>query len=310
MNLRQLEIFVAVVEEGSLTRASERVHIVQPALTQHIKSLELDIGIPLLVRNNRGVRPTEAGLRLFERASALLAQFRDLRQIVRGAGYEPAGEVRVGISTTLSTFMSARLVTHVAETYPGIRVHIVEPMVGVVSDWLQKGQVDFALMYRPKTAKSLELSEILSERLDLCGSPESMRGLPSDGPPGLGDVAQLPLIIQHKGYGVRDQLDDLAKQHGLSLKVSVEIDAVASIKALAQQGLGFCLLPPMATVEERAQGKLVSRPIVKPELRRSIYLARFSGTELSSAAAAVFRACGQLITTMVNEGTWEAQLET
>ena len=75
MDLRQLRYFIAIVEAGSVSRAAERLRVAQPALSQHVRAMEAALGLPLLIRNPRGVLPTEAGLRLLEQAREIEARF-------------------------------------------------------------------------------------------------------------------------------------------------------------------------------------------------------------------------------------------
>ena len=312
MNLRQLEIFIAVVEEGSLTRAAERVHTVQPALTQHIKLLEEEFGIPLLVRSSRGVRPTDAGRRLVTRAQSIMAQCAALRAHVLGADFAPAGEVRVGMPGTVSALVSPRLISAVAARYPDVRVHIVEPMAGVITDWLEQAKVDFAISYRGAHPRGIDLEKVLTESIDLCGPARGADGKPGLAGAGTIDFAEacsLPLVVQHRGYITREILEGHARQLGCKLNVSIEIDSAGPIKSLVVQGQGYAFLPPMATIAEREQGQLISRRVVAPEVERAIFLASVQDRPLNPTAALVRELCQGLMVDLVRGGIWDARLE-
>jgi LysR family nitrogen assimilation transcriptional regulator len=311
MNLRQLEIFIAIVEEGSLTRAAERVHIVQPALTQQIKVLEDEFGVPLLVRSSRGVRPTEAGLRLVKEAHLLAEQFAMLRAKVVGTGAPPSGEVRVGVPSTISALLSPRLISLTASTYPGVRVHIVEPMAGVFTDWLEQGKVDFAVSYRAAYPRGVDFDKILTERLDLCYAQSAGQDMPilHEGAIPFAQACALPLIVQHRGYVTREIIETHARQLGLELKATIEIDSVGPTKTLVEQGFGFAFLPPMATISEREQGRLMTRRVVDPQLERSIYLAAFQSKPISPTAGLIRELCRTVLNDLVQDGTWDARLE-
>jgi LysR family nitrogen assimilation transcriptional regulator len=311
MNLRQLEIFIAIVEEGSLTRAAERVHIVQPALTQQIKVLEDEFGVPLLLRSSRGVRPTEAGKRLVKEAHLLAEQFASLRAKVVGTDAPPSGEVRVGVPATISALVSPRLIALAAATYPEVRVHIVEPMAGVLTDWLEQGKVDFAISYRAAHPRGVDFDKILVEPLELCYCPAAGQELPplDAGAIAFEQTCGLPLIVPHRGYVTREIVETQARQLGVELKVSIEIDSIGPTKTLVEQGFGFAFLPPMATIAEREQGRLLSRRVAAPELERSVYLAAFQSKPMSSTASLVRELCRTVLHDLVQDGTWDARLE-
>src|ERR1700746_2971648 len=91
MDIRQLRYFLGIVEQRSLSRAAEFLHVAQPALTLHLKRLELEFGCQLVERTSRGVVPTEFGHRLAQRAKVLLEDLNHLRDEVRGMTTAPAG---------------------------------------------------------------------------------------------------------------------------------------------------------------------------------------------------------------------------
>jgi LysR family nitrogen assimilation transcriptional regulator len=309
MNLRQLEIFIAIVEEGSLTKAADRVHIVQPALTQQIKALEEEFGLPLLVRSSRGVRPTEAGRRLVMHAQPLLDDFAALRAHVVGIEEEPTGEVRVGMPGTASALVTPRLISAAAKRFPRVRVHIVEPMVGLITHWLDETRVDFAVSYRPTHPGGAEVEEVLTESIYLCCPPGSPEATP-DGRAGdipFAHACGLPLVVPHRGYSIREILEGRARQMNCKLNISIEIDSHGPAKALVEQGLGYAFLPPMTTVAEREQGRLVMRA-VDPAVGRSVFLAANRTGQLGAAATAIRALCREIMIGLVRDGAWEARL--
>jgi LysR family nitrogen assimilation transcriptional regulator len=311
MNLRQLEIFIAIVEEGSLTKAADRVHIVQPALTQQIKVLEEEFGVPLLVRSSRGVRPTEAGARLVARAKELLGEFAGLRAHVLGTDVAPSGEVRLGVPGTVSALLTPSLFSAAAKRYPGIRLHIVEPMMGLITDWLEETRVDFAVSYRPAHPGGTEVETVLTEPVYFCcppGSPQADGAAAGDPIPFV-EACALPLVVPHRGYSIREIVEARARQLNCKLNVSIEIDTPGPAKALVEQGLGYAFLPATPTALEREQGRLVARPL-DPAVERSVYLTANPARPLGAAAALVRELCREIMVDLVREGVWEARLAT
>src|SRR5690349_15588874 len=106
MDLTQLRTFVAVVQEGHLTRAAERLHISQPTASNHIKALEGTLGVQLFVRTTRGLEPTPAGLRLAESAGRVLGSTMELVSLARELQANPAGRLSLG---TLADPMTNRV---------------------------------------------------------------------------------------------------------------------------------------------------------------------------------------------------------
>jgi LysR family transcriptional regulator, nitrogen assimilation regulatory protein len=311
MDMRQLRYFVAIAEEGSLSRAAERVNVAQPALSQHMRNMEADLKVELLFRSSRGVKLTEAGERLLAKARPLIMDFEGLADHVRGEDVEPAGEVRFGLPGTVSQVMSARLIEATARRYPKIKLKIAEAMSGFIFDWLREGKVDIAVIYRGNDARGLKLVHVLSEELRLFTGAVAARDAarPLAGAVPFSEAAALPLVVPSPGHGLRDLLDELATRHCQApLNAQTEIDSYQPIKTLVAQGMGFSILPAMAIKAECAEGRLVSWPLIAPEVKRDVFLAVPADRPLSAATLAIEALCLELLRDLVGEGTWEAVL--
>ena len=106
VQLRHLRYFTRIVEAGSFSRAASVVHIAQPALSQQIAELELDLGVTLLHRSARGISPTPAGDVLYHEAVSILGRIEQLTELVRSGGPEIEGTVNIGTSSTLASSLS------------------------------------------------------------------------------------------------------------------------------------------------------------------------------------------------------------
>ena len=110
MDLKQLRYFVAIIQCGSITRASLQLYVAQPALSLHIRNMEADLGVPLLFRTSQGVQPTEAGVILLRNAQIILAQFEQAETEIKGSTAEPAGGVRLGLPSSISQILGVPLI--------------------------------------------------------------------------------------------------------------------------------------------------------------------------------------------------------
>ncbi|WP_245409723.1 LysR family transcriptional regulator [Pararhizobium haloflavum] len=305
--MRHLRYFVAIAEEGSLSKAAERVRVAQPALSQHMRNMEMDLGTELLFRSSRGVKLTEAGERLAAQARVLIQQFDELPDIVRGTDVEPAGEVRFGVPGTVSQVLTARLVRDVAQRFPKIKLRVAEAMSGFILDWLREGKVDIGVLYRRPDARGLQLRLALQEELRLFGASGSDPGCVTHGAVRYRDAIDLPLVVPSAGHGLRDLLDEVAAAAGGGVvNATTEIDSYVPIKKLVEEGMGYSILPAMAIKAECAQGRLSSWAIIEPELRRDVFVAVPGDKPLTAATQAVEAMCHDLLTQLVAEGVWDA----
>jgi LysR family nitrogen assimilation transcriptional regulator len=286
MNLRHLRYFVAIIDHGSMVRASDSLFVAQSALSQHMRNLEAELGVQLLVRTARGVVPTEEGRELLQRARTILAQIEDARQVLRERGGTPQGDVTLGFPPTVSAMLAVPLVLQIRRELPKVSLRVAEGMSGYVLDWLQAGQIDLGLVYGIQRAPGITATELFNEDLYLVG-PRG--GFANDEPVPFAAIEGFPLILPGRQHGLRDSLERLAREHRLGLRVQVEIDALSQMTRLVRHGVGYTILPLPALADELARGELESRPIVEPRLTRTIYVARASDRPHSPAVIATVR---------------------
>ncbi|SFH95713.1 LysR family transcriptional regulator, nitrogen assimilation regulatory protein [Bosea sp. OK403] len=309
MDLRQLRYFTAIVEQGSFSKAATKLRVAQPALSQHLRHMEDELGVALLHRGTRGVLPTEAGERLLLRARAILAEFAELRDSVRGETAAPGGEVRIGLPGTVSEQFSVPLIQAARERYPAVRIRIAEAMSGFVLDWLRRGEVDLAVIYTISDPKGLGIHHILTEELCLFGPPtlDAVK-TPPGGTVTLSEAAAVDLILPGIGHGLRDQIDEAALSVGAAIQPAIEIESYTQIKRLAERGLGYSILPRMAVRAQEKAGLFQTWRIAQPSLYRKVYLAYSTERPIPAAARAIGQLSWEILRGLVSDESWTATL--
>jgi DNA-binding transcriptional LysR family regulator len=305
MNLQHLKTFIRVAELGSLSKASDRMRIAQPALSRQMKLLQDEIGVPLFERHRGGMRLTQAGDELLQRVSGLVRQLDQAYADVRSMSGAPGGQVAFGIVPTVSHVLSARLARRVAADFPGISLRIVEGYAGHQTEWLQKGEIDVAIMYGPAADFHMKTTELLVEELALVGPPDS--DLSSTTPVSVAAFARLPLVLPSRPHGLRMVVEAAALKVKAKLDVRFEADSFHVLKDLVEKGLGFTALPLSAIASEARQGLLKHAPLIKPKVTRQLILG-VPESMLSHATRTVIGLALQEIVTLVRAGEWQAQL--
>lgn len=305
MELRQLRYFVAIVQCGSISRAALQLNIAQPALSLHIRNMEADLGLPLLFRTTKGVQPTEAGLILLRHARQVLELLEQAGHEIRGRAAEPAGEVRLGLPSSINQTLGVPLVLAARERYPKVTLRIADAMSGYVLDWLRIGRVDLGLLYHAAEQRELRSTGLLTETLVLAGPVEarSDRPHPPSSSVAFSALAALPLILPSPGNGLRDLIDDAAATQAVRLLSDIDIDAYGAIKQLIGRGLGYSVLPAHAVKHEVEEGRLRAWTI-DPPLTRTVHLVRPLDRPLSQAAEAIAGLCCATLADLVRSGAW------
>lgn len=309
MDLRQLKYFSKVVETGSFSRAANTLHVAQPALSQHVRHMEEELGVALLFRGAKGVKPTEAGERLMRHAKRILGEFAEIADSVRGESIAPRGEVRFGLPGTVSEHLAAPLIEAAKARYPDVRIRVVEAMSGYILGWLKRGDVDLAMIYSTSDPRSLAVHHVLSEEICLFASPsmeapKELKGKTVT----LAKAARLPLVVPGVGHGLRELVEDASLSIRVPVNASIEIDSYGQIKKLVMRGLGYGMLPRMAVNREAGAGIFRVWGIEEPPVTRRVYLAYSTERPLLSAPRAIGQLSWEILRGLVRDSVWIAEL--
>lgn len=303
MDLKRLRIFMLVAETGSLSKASDRLRLAQPALSRQIKLLEIEIGRALFIRFGRGMQLTEAGQELLKRVSGLVHQLESSVADVRSLSTEPVGHVALGMMPTISYLLAGPVAYRVAKELPGVSLRIVEGYTGHLIDWLHRGEVDISLLYGPGAGLHMRVTELFFEELVLLGPLDS--GLKSDKPVPVAQLGKLKLVLPSRRHGLRSVVEAAADKARIKLDVQFEADSFGVLKDLVEKGLGFTVLPLSAVHRAGELSRFKFSRLVRPKVTRQIVLGLPSSRSDTRATSAVASLVLDEIAAMVRSGTWQ-----
>lgn len=305
MDLRQLRYFAAIAHAGSLTAAARQLRIAQPALSQHVLALERELDARLLDRGARGVRLTTAGKTLLQHALVVLQDVERAREAVSNSEAAVAGQVAIGLPTTVAIFLGLPLLRATFAEYPQVTIRLVESHSGFLHEWLEAGRLDLAILFNVTDAEGLALTPLIVEEVHLISPATAAQ---HNAEVRFGELEQLDLLMSSQPHGLRRQLDDTAfLVWGQAARVKAEVDALTTIKRMVEAGLGHTLLPLAAAREELAAGTLSARRIIDPVIERHAALVSSSRRPQTRAQRSMMdiirNVCGQLIA----DGAWPGQ---
>lgn len=299
MDFRQLRYFVSIVDEGSITSAAQRLNVAQPALSQHVRKLEEDLGVKLLIRGAQGVRPTEAGQRLYEHAVLIMRHVAQATEQVRGYAAEPHGPVAIGLPASVALVLAVPLVEAVRQQLPGVSLRVVEGLSGNILEWLNGNRLDLAMLYDLTRSRTLATEPLLTEDLYvICPPGVRSNDIRFD------EIAKLPLILPSRPHGLRERIERSARDAGAALHIAAEIDGLPQIKALVMRGVGFAVLSLSAVRDEWRIRAVEARLIVDPPLQRTVSLCFPKSRPLSGAADAVRQVLYRVMRDLVAREVW------
>lgn len=282
MDLRQLRYFVKVVELGNVTRASEGLHIAQPAVSQQIRNLEQEMGMQLLERSSHGVTATAAGKTLYRHAQALLREADRTRELLKLDADVPQGKVSVGLPSSSSRMLAIPLAQRVVERYPGISLELIEIPTADMPGMIESGRIDLAIAADAVESPGVSKVHLFSEDLHMVMWPECE--WPFDAI-SLSELARFPMILPGFPNSIRTRVERALSQQGLPFNILFEASSITLLFAAVQAKLGVTVLPWNTTYSELEGRKLRFSRIEYPHFSREISLCWHS-TRLASNACA------------------------
>jgi DNA-binding transcriptional LysR family regulator len=268
MELRQLEYLVAVAAEANFTRAAERLHVAQPAVSAQIQKLERELGQPLLDRSKRTVRLTAAGEAVLPSATAALAAVADVRRSVEELTDLVSGTVAIG-TVTAHDMDIAGLLADFHGAHPGVEITLSTDNSDVLITQLRSGVLDVAIVSvgSDECPDGLDVEVVTDEAIDaaVCHDDD----LAGESSVELAALAERSLIALPVGTGVRQRLDQACATAGVSVRIAFEASTPIALAELAERGLGVAILPSSVSRSRPGLHALT----IRPEMRGRLVLA-------------------------------------
>ena len=304
MEIGQLITLVHVAELGSLNKASERLHIVQPALSRQIRLLERELGVQLFERHGRGMVPTGAGAQVVARAVRIMQEIGQIRADMARERAALSGEVVIGLSPNVAELLIVPLARRLASQHPSVKLKFATAYAGSIQEWLQTGDVDLAVIYEQNKVTTIKYQPLLREPVSVIVSPVLL-------PPGTNSISfralsNWPLILPSERHSLRGIIERIASEHGVELQTRYEVDDFNAVRDLVSAGLGVALLP--AAGFDLEAGTLTALPLHDPTIIRLVALASSIMRPLTATGAAVAQAVVDEVRTLVADGVWAAEL--
>ncbi|MBX4957714.1 LysR family transcriptional regulator [Rhizobium lentis] len=242
--LRQIQYFVAVAEQGSVTRAAQNLSISQSSVTEALKELETDLGVVLFERHPRGLTITHNGHQFLRHATKILASVSDARTSFSGQQSALSGTLNIGVTSLVAGYVLSDLLARYRRACPGIEVSAIEDNGGYLEHLLVGGELDVAVMVisnlRDRMALQAEILETSPYRLWLpMGHPLVSADIIS-----VADIAREPLIMLTVDE-IEENTGKLLSALGARPHVAFRTRSVEAVRSLVATGAGVALLPDL-----------------------------------------------------------------
>lgn len=282
MDIRQVRYFMALYEEGSITRAAARLHVVQPAVSTQIRKLEADHGVTLFQRTPRGMVPNDIADALYEIAKRVSADLDDAERYLLQRSGKITGAVVIGIAPSVALGSFPEALVSCQERYPEVTIVVREGYTSSLVQWLNEGGIDLAVLTPTGHESGLAMTMLGRERLVLVASSDIKPKLPAR--ISARAMRELRLVLPSESNLVRVLLDDTLRSKCVELEPEIEVDSLQTVFGLLDRGGWATVLPDRCARERARVGKYQIAEITKPDVRRDLVLASLERRPLSIAA--------------------------
>lgn len=284
MELWQLEVFIAVAEEKSFSRAGQKLGRTQPAISSSIKLLEDELSEPLFDRLGKSIKLTAAGELLIDYAKRLLQLRSEALEVMgelRGLG---RGTLSLGANETTCLYLLPEVLASFKQAYPQVQVDIHRAITRAITEKVVDGSLDFGIVTMPIHNPRLEAITIHQDDMALIVSPSHR--LAARRSVQMTELASEPFILHKIGTTTRERLVKHFIDGGVKMKVTMELASIETIKRFVSIGMGISIVPRLCIAKEIEDKSLRALTIRDARFQRRLGLIYNKGRYQSQAAKA------------------------
>jgi len=296
MDLLQLEHFLAVAEEGSFTRAAERVFRTQPAVSQSVKKLEEGIGVPLFARDMPELTLTEAGHAIVEYAKRMLKLRDDAMRQVGELHNLTTGHLRIAAYESAAVYLLPGPLRGYFRQFPQIKVGIYRGRLDEIPRQVMDRAIDVGFVKDEPVFHGLKSVKVYADEMMLIASPR--HPLATRERVQVKDLGGESFVVHHLCSSTEQKILRLFEAHQTRCNIAAELWSFENVKHFVQQDIGLAIVPRVTVIQELAAGTLVGIPL--------------EGLEMSRPTLMIFRDrgyvsdCAQQFIDVVKQFNWES----
>ena len=282
MNIRHIQYVLTMLREGSITAASKKLFVSQPALSQTLKQIEQDLGATIFDRTTDPISLTYAGQQYVDAALQVLDIDRNLRARIAETKKELHGRLRLGISMQRGLQILPQVIPDFSRMYPYIRIELIEHGSATLEHMTAEGQCDLALITTNEKPNKLHYELIESEEVVLMAARSTeLAHRFSDGEPiEITQAQNEKFVSMREGHSVRTIQDRLFERHHLTPTILMETTNMEAGKHVAARANAVMLIPQVYVTQD-LQYRVQCHPVLNNDYERHFYLCYRRGMYLT-----------------------------
>jgi DNA-binding transcriptional LysR family regulator len=284
MEIKDMRAFYAIVEEGNISHAAQRLDIAQPALSRQMKRLETALGVQLFERGSRRIRLTDAGRVMYARVEHILGMVDGTVREITEIGSGVAGSIRLGTITTSGAMLLPELISEFHSRYPNVTYQIWEAEGARILELLDNRVIEIGITRTQVDSKVYESIVLPNEPLVLIMNKDHEIGAAPDRVK-LEELKGVPIIIPLRWQSV---FVANCRKEGFEPNVVCVSDSIVQDLLLTKMGMGMALLP-VSSKTLLTDGNLIYKKLVEPEMSTHTVIAWLKNRTLSSSSEHLIR---------------------
>lgn len=279
------QVFMAVAEQLSFTRAAEQLYITQPAVSKHIRELEQVLGVSLFQRKSNKIELTQAGELVKGRLMQVFEIYGNMEYEIGLLKNTISGELRIAASSTIAQYVLPEYLSHFYEQYPHLRVSIASGNSREVEDLLESNRADIGIVEGYSSRNGMVYLPFLEDELIAVASPLHMASLPDR--LSISDLLSVPLVIREAGSGTLEVIGRVLQELSVrvdQLNVMLQLGTTEGIKQFLEHSSCIGIVSEKAVAKELQQGTLVSIPFLDVSFKREFRIVLRSSKPVGSAS--------------------------
>ena len=282
-SLKQIQTFIEVTRQGSVSKAAEKLCVPQPAVSMHIRQLEEAFGVALVEAQGRGIRLTDAGRTFAGRANVVMAELHELESLMAEYAGAQKGRIALAVVSTAKYFVPM-LLMRFSRLYPDIEVRLHIENRESVLGMLERSEADLVIMGRAPRNMTTQAAAFATNPMAIVAAPShalaGRKNLP------FSVLADYAFVMRESGSGTRAAMERLFALHEVPLKVAMEMPSNETIKQAVMAGMGLSFLSLRTLRQELAGGYLVQLDINGMPIVGQWFVTHMASKTLSPAARA------------------------
>jgi len=271
VDVHHLRVFISVYKHRSFSRASEELHLTQPTVSDHIKTIEDEFDFRLFDRLGRSIIPTKEAEVLYAYAAGVIERMDALKEAVGKFRKEITGELVVGASTIPGSYLMPAIMASFRERYPALLLQVVIADSSVIAGKVLQHDLLLGIVGVKPVNPQLEAIPFMEDQLIAVSSPSLIK----EDDITLDRLTEYPMILREEGSGTRREVEKILDLKGYRLDNFRTVGIFGSsdaIREAVKAGLGFSVISRLAVQEELAQGTLREIKLKDVRMKRNLYI--------------------------------------